>query len=46
MAQRKYETPELIEVRVSRIQGSGVFAKRRIRKGRRIIEYTGERIGP
>ena len=33
-----------IEVRNSRIQGRGVFATRRIHKGRRIIEYTGERI--
>jgi SET domain-containing protein len=33
-----------IEVRRSRIQGRGVFATRRIRKGQRIIEYTGERI--
>ena len=28
----------------SRIQGKGLFAARRIRKGTRIIEYTGERI--
>jgi SET domain-containing protein len=28
----------------SRIQGMGLFASRRIRKGTRIIEYTGERI--
>jgi len=34
-----------IKVRHSRIQGRGVFAVRRIRKGQRIIEYTGERIG-
>ncbi|HXK34885.1 MAG TPA: SET domain-containing protein-lysine N-methyltransferase [Dehalococcoidia bacterium] len=33
-----------IEVRKSRIQGRGVFATRTIRKGTRIIEYTGERI--
>ena len=32
----------LIRVRNSKIQGRGVFAVRRIRKGRRIIEYTGE----
>ena len=32
------------EVRGSRIQGKGVFAIRRIHPGRRIIEYTGERI--
>lgn len=33
-----------IEVRRSSIQGRGVFATRTIRKGTRIIEYTGERI--
>ena len=32
------------EVRRSAIQGRGVFATRRIRKGTRIIEYTGESI--
>ena len=32
------------EIRRSRIQGRGAFATRRIRKGERIIEYTGERI--
>ena len=31
-------------VRKSTIQGRGVFATRRIRKGTRIAEYTGERI--
>ena len=31
----------LLKVRRSGIQGRGVFAARRIRKGRRIIEYTG-----
>ena len=30
------------ELRRSRIQGRGAFATRRIRKGTRIIEYTGE----
>lgn len=34
----------LYEIRQSEIQGRGVFAKRRIRSGQRIIEYTGERI--
>ncbi|HUQ19210.1 MAG TPA: SET domain-containing protein-lysine N-methyltransferase [Gemmatimonadaceae bacterium] len=34
----------LYEVRRSKIQGRGVFAKRRIRAGQRIIEYAGERI--
>ncbi len=32
------------EIRKSAIQGMGAFATRRIAKGRRIIEYTGERI--
>ena len=36
--------PSLIEVRRSRIHGSGVYAARRIRKGTRIVEYLGERI--
>lgn len=36
----KYE--DLIAVRTSRIQGKGVFALRRIPKGRRVIEYVGE----
>jgi SET domain-containing protein len=34
------------EVRASPIQGRGVFATRRIRRGARLIEYTGERISP
>jgi SET domain-containing protein len=33
-----------IRVRCSKVHGSGVFAVRPIRKGTRIIEYTGERI--
>ena len=32
------------EVRASPIQGRGAFALRRIRKGTRLIEYTGERV--
>jgi SET domain-containing protein len=32
------------DLRQSSIQGMGAFATRRIRKGARIIEYTGERI--
>jgi SET domain-containing protein len=35
----------LYVVRKSHIHGRGVFATRRIRKGTRIVEYTGERIG-
>ena len=34
------------EVRPSAIQGLGAFALRRIRKGTRLIEYTGEHITP
>ena len=34
----------MFEVRRSAIQGKGAFALRRIKKGTRIIEYTGERI--
>jgi uncharacterized protein len=33
-----------VEVRRSRIHGRGVFATARIRKGARIIEYTGRRL--
>jgi SET domain-containing protein len=33
-----------LEIRESPIAGLGAFATRRIRKGTRIIEYTGERI--
>ena len=36
--------PLPFELRESPIQGRGAFATRRIRKGSRIIEYTGERI--
>jgi uncharacterized protein len=34
------------DIRPSPIQGLGAFATRRIRKGTRIIEYTGERLTP
>jgi SET domain-containing protein len=37
-------TKTRFKVRQSAIQGLGVFATERIRKGTRIIEYTGERI--
>ncbi len=46
MAARRESHRSLIEVRISHIQGRGVFAKKTIRKGTRIIEYIGERIGP
>ena len=36
--------PELVRVRRSRVHGQGVFARRRIRKGARIIEYLGDRV--
>ena len=42
MANSKLNGNSPIEVRRSGIQGKGVFAARRIRKGQRIIEYTGE----
>ena len=35
---------ELLKVRESRVHGRGVFATKPIRKGVRIIEYTGRRI--
>jgi len=38
------ERPIPIEVRRSGVHGRGVFALRRIRKGTRIIEYTGDRV--
>src|SRR3954470_8404128 len=34
----------LFEIRRSKIQGRGAFAKRRIRAGQKIVEYTGEKI--
>ena len=34
----------LIEVRNSPIHGRGVFARRAIRRGKRVIEYGGERL--
>jgi uncharacterized protein len=37
---------DLFELRSSPIHGQGVFALRRIRKGKRLIEYIGERITP
>jgi len=44
MAQRQRKNSDLYEIRRSDIQGRGVFAKRRIRPGQKIIEYAGERI--
>lgn len=36
--------PDMIRVRRSRVHGRGVFARRRIRQGTRIIEYLGDRV--
>jgi uncharacterized protein len=44
MAHKPPVYKDLIAVRTSRIQGRGVFAKKRIPKGKRIIEYIGEHI--
>lgn len=41
---KTYVTNSRIEVRESIIQGRGVFARRRIRPGTKIIEYTGRRL--
>jgi SET domain-containing protein len=44
MAEKQRKNSDLYEIRRSEIQGRGVFAKRRIRAGQKIIEYAGERI--
>jgi uncharacterized protein len=44
LAAPKKKTNPLYRVGSSSIQGKGVFAARKIRKGQRIIEYAGERI--
>jgi SET domain-containing protein len=41
---KQVKTPRPFKVRRSGIQGMGVFATRRIPKGTRLIEYTGERL--
>ena len=41
---RKQRSSRRLTVRRSAIQGRGVFALRPIRKGTRVVEYTGERI--
>lgn len=38
------EKRDFIRVGHSRIEGTGVFAKRKIPRGTRIIEYTGDRV--
>ena len=40
----KEEPNPYIELRTSKIQGTGAFAARNIRKGTRIVEYLGQRI--
>jgi SET domain-containing protein len=35
---------KLLSVRTSRVHGRGVFAKKNIRRGTRIIQYTGRRV--
>ena len=40
----KEEPNPYIELRTSKIQGTGAFAARNIKKGTRIIEYLGQRI--
>jgi uncharacterized protein len=42
MSSRRRDLQPLIEVRASTIQGFGVFARRPIAAGTRIIEYAGE----
>ena len=37
-------THPLFEIRKSSIQGRGAFAKQRLRKGQKIVEYTGDKI--
>lgn len=36
--------PDMLRVRRSRLHGRGVFARRPIRKGTRVLEYLGDRI--
>lgn len=43
-ARQRLNHSTLLEVRPSHVHGRGVFARKFIRKGRRIIEYTGRRI--
>jgi hypothetical protein len=44
MAMRNNAKQPLLELRKSRVHGTGVFAAQPIRKGQRIIEYLGERV--
>ena len=40
----KLQNRDFVRVGPSRIQGKGLYAKRKIPRGTRIIEYTGERV--
>jgi uncharacterized protein len=44
MAARKAVSTLLLELRQSQVHGTGVFAARPIKKGKRVVEYTGERV--
>jgi uncharacterized protein len=44
MALAKTTKPALFKVRRSKVHGLGVFAARAIRKGKRVVEYLGERV--
>jgi SET domain-containing protein len=44
MARAQAGRRPLIKVRRSKVHGMGVFAARPIRKGRRVVEYLGERV--
>jgi len=44
MAREQSEGSEWVQIRRSNVHGLGAFAARRIPKGTRIIEYTGERV--
>jgi hypothetical protein len=44
MATRKAAGTPVLELRNSKVHGTGVFAAQPIKKGRRIIEYTGDRV--
>jgi SET domain-containing protein len=46
MKKRHKTNGKLVELRESKIQGCGVYALKNIKQGKRIIEYTGERITP
>ena len=41
---REPTTSKYIEVRESKIHGTGVFARTKVSKGKKVIEYIGEKI--